>query len=179
MLAENFGACLSIRTLTWQLADQIKFRFMIKHLNVEITSENCMRGSKTFCQKIRFWKSFLQLDCQIATLFPPMMSSYICHPSGLSFQDPSDLLQYVKKSVTDGKYHCSLCGVFSHKYSSCTRNHVESKHFPNAFAYPCDECDLILSTKTSFNLHRSRTHTAKNKLWINMEQFYAYRIMNF
>jgi len=80
-----------------------------------------------------------------------------------SFQDPSDLLQFVKKDSNDQKFHCSLCGKFSHKYSSCTRNHVESKHFPNMFSYPCDECPVILSSKTSFNLHRSRNHTSKNK----------------
>ena len=80
-----------------------------------------------------------------------------------SFQDPSELLQFVQKDEQDQKYHCTLCGKFSHKWSSCTRNHVESKHFPTTFRYPCNECEMIFNTKTTFNLHRSKMHTAKNK----------------
>jgi len=80
-----------------------------------------------------------------------------------SFQDPSELLQFVQKDEQDQKYHCTLCGKFSHKWSSCTRNHVESKHFPTTFCYPCNECEMVFNTKTTFNLHRSKMHTAKNK----------------
>jgi len=83
--------------------------------------------------------------------------------AGCTFEDPSELLQFVRKDQTDQKFHCSLCDKFSHKYSSCTRNHVESKHFPNMFSYPCDQCDMIFSTKTNFSMHRSRKHNPKQK----------------
>ena len=78
--------------------------------------------------------------------------------TGCTFEDPSELLQYVRKDQTDQKFHCTLCDKFSHKYSSCTRNHVESKHFPNTFSYPCDQCEMVFSTKSNFSMHRSRKH---------------------
>lgn len=48
--------------------------------------------------------------------------------------------------------------------SSCTRNHVESNHFPDIFSYPCDQCELVFTTKTNFNMHRSRKHKPDRKL---------------
>eukprot|EP00092_Neocalanus_flemingeri_P093500 GFUD01118845.1.p1 GENE.GFUD01118845.1~~GFUD01118845.1.p1 ORF type:complete len:241 (-),score=52.61 GFUD01118845.1:47-685(-) len=83
--------------------------------------------------------------------------------AGYTFEDPSELLQYVRKDPSDQKFHCSLCDKFSHKYSSCTRNHVESKHFPNMFSYPCDQCEMIFTTKSNFSMHRSRKHNPKQK----------------
>jgi len=82
---------------------------------------------------------------------------------GYVFQDPSELLQFVRKDLYDGKFHCTVCGKFSHKIGACTRNHVESQHFPNMFTYPCDQCDMTFGTKTTFNLHRSRKHNPKNR----------------
>jgi len=82
---------------------------------------------------------------------------------GYDFQDPGELLQFVKKDPFDGKFHCTVCGKFSHKIGACTRNHVESQHFPNMFSYPCDQCDMTFGTKTTFNLHRSRKHNPKNR----------------
>jgi len=83
---------------------------------------------------------------------------------GYSFQDPSELQQFIRKDPYDGKFHCTVCGKFSHKIGACTRNHVESQHFPNMFTYPCDQCDMTFGTKTTFNLHRSRKHNPKNRL---------------
>jgi len=78
--------------------------------------------------------------------------------TGQSLQDPSELLQFVRKDSTDQKYHCTLCRNFSHKVISCTRNHVESKHYPNVFTYSCDQCEETFSTKTNLNTHRTRKH---------------------
>ena len=77
---------------------------------------------------------------------------------GLNFQDPSELLQFVKKDPSDLKYHCTLCNKFSHKNSYCSRNHVESHHFPNMFTYACDQCEMTFSTKSNYSMHRSRKH---------------------
>eukprot|EP00092_Neocalanus_flemingeri_P019432 GFUD01021050.1.p1 GENE.GFUD01021050.1~~GFUD01021050.1.p1 ORF type:complete len:351 (-),score=69.41 GFUD01021050.1:374-1426(-) len=82
---------------------------------------------------------------------------------GYSFQDPSELLQFVQKNPSDLKFHCTLCDKFSHKNSSCTKNHVESQHFPNMFSYPCDKCEMTFTTKTTLNLHRTRKHKSVNK----------------
>eukprot|EP00092_Neocalanus_flemingeri_P031556 GFUD01034267.1.p1 GENE.GFUD01034267.1~~GFUD01034267.1.p1 ORF type:complete len:347 (+),score=91.25 GFUD01034267.1:161-1201(+) len=82
---------------------------------------------------------------------------------GCHFQDPSDLLQFVTRSPVDGRYHCTLCDKFSHQNSSCSRNHVESNHFPTMFSYPCDQCEQIFTTKTNFNMHRSRKHKPNRK----------------
>jgi len=82
---------------------------------------------------------------------------------GYSFQDPSELQQFVRKDPYDGKFHCTVCGKFSHKIGACTRNHVESQHFPNMFTYPCGQCTKIYRTKTSLFNHRSRKHNPKNR----------------
>ena len=94
------------------------------------------------------------------------MYTFYWHNStlGCQFQDPSELLQFVTRSPDDGRYHCTLCVKFSHQNSSCTRNHVESNHFPDVFTYPCDQCEQTFTTKTNFNMHRSRKHKPNRKL---------------
>ena len=77
---------------------------------------------------------------------------------GYNFQDPSELLQFVRRDPCDLKYHCTLCNKFSHKNSYCSRNHVESHHFPNMFTYACDQCDMTFSSKSNYSMHRSRKH---------------------
>jgi len=79
------------------------------------------------------------------------------------FEDPQDLLQFVRKDHGDGKFYCTVCEKFAHKYSSGARNHVESQHFPNLFTYPCTDCEMIFSTKSNFALHRSRKHINPKK----------------
>jgi len=78
--------------------------------------------------------------------------------AGSEIQDPSDLLQFVRRDPLDKRYHCSLCDKFSHTNSYHTRNHVESQHFPNSFTYPCDQCDTVFYTKSNFSMHKSRKH---------------------
>jgi len=83
--------------------------------------------------------------------------------TGQKFQDPKELLQFVRKDPTDNKFHCTLCENFSHKGRSMTGNHVESQHFPNTFSYSCDLCGEILTTKSNLWLHRSRRHLNKKQ----------------
>jgi len=75
-----------------------------------------------------------------------------------TFQDPSELLQFVRRDPQDQKFYCTLCEKFSHKVKPLARNHVESQHFPNMFNYPCDQCEESFDTKSKFNLHRQRKH---------------------
>jgi len=77
---------------------------------------------------------------------------------GYDFQDPSELLQFVKRDPGDQRYYCTICGKFSQATAQNTRNHVETKHFPNTFSYPCDQCDSVFSSKCSFSMHKSRKH---------------------
>ena len=81
----------------------------------------------------------------------------------LAFEDPSELLQFVRKDPTDKKFYCTLCENFSHKARTMTGNHVESQHFPNTFSYPCDLCGDVLTTKSNLWLHRSRKHLNKKQ----------------
>jgi len=78
--------------------------------------------------------------------------------AGPDIQDPSDLLQFVRKDPSDQKFYCSLCENFSHKVISHARNHVESKHYPDFFTYSCDQCGDTFTTKTNLNAHRTRKH---------------------
>jgi len=89
---------------------------------------------------------------------------------GLIFGDPSDLLQFVVKDASDSRFHCTLCDKFSHQTRSNTRNHVESKHFPTMFNYPCDQCEMSFSTKNNVAMHRSRKHKPNKDKTINYEQ---------
>ena len=81
-----------------------------------------------------------------------------CFISGQSLQDPSDLLQFVRRDQADKKFYCTLCENFSHIVKTHARNHVESKHYPNAFSYSCDQCEETFTTKTNLNAHRTRKH---------------------
>ena len=90
---------------------------------------------------------------------------------GMLFEDPSELLQFVRKDPTDSKFHCTLCDKFSHQGRGNTRNHVESKHFPTKFQYECDQCDMTFNTKNHMAMHRSRKHKP-NKEKNNENVFY-------
>jgi len=72
--------------------------------------------------------------------------------------DPSELNQFIRRDLEDGKYHCNICNNFSHKTSSCARNHVEAKHFPNSFVHSCDICLEIFKNSIALNNHRARKH---------------------
>jgi len=78
------------------------------------------------------------------------------------FADPSDLFQFVVENFDGGKrFHCGLCNKFAHSGKTHVRNHVESVHYPNAFLYPCDQCNKSFPSKQNYQLHRSRVHKPK------------------
>jgi len=81
--------------------------------------------------------------------------------AGVSFQDPSELLQYVERDLSDTsrtKYVCIICKNFFHQGKNNVRNHVESKHFPNLFVYKCDLCDKSVPSKASLQMHKHKAH---------------------
>jgi len=85
---------------------------------------------------------------------------------GLSFQDPSELLQFVARDSSEPgkpKYVCTLCNKFGHQSKTNVRNHVESKHFPNVFSYTCEQCGQSFPSKNNVQLHRSRVHKPKSQ----------------
>jgi len=87
------------------------------------------------------------------------------HNKGQSFQDPSELFQFVSKDPSElsKKYICTLCSKFSHASRTNVRNHVESKHFPNMFSYACELCGQSFPSKNNVQLHRSRVHKTKTQ----------------
>jgi len=66
-----------------------------------------------------------------------------------------DLLQYVVRTETG--YKC-FCGSFSHCYKTKVQEHIESKHFPNHFAWNCDICGAQSKSKRGLRAHKSRHH---------------------
>ena len=88
-------------------------------------------------------------------------SIYKIFPLGQTFQDPKELLQFVRRDPDNKKYYCTLCEKFSQKVITLTRNHVESQHFPDTFSYPCDMCGDVLTTNTKLMHHRTRKHLNK------------------
>jgi len=83
-----------------------------------------------------------------------------------SLQDPKEMDQYIVRS--NGKdYLCVLCNQFSHHSRHSVRNHVESKHFPNTFSYPCTECGKMSSTRKAYENHIQK-HRQTQKLQMNV-----------
>ena len=60
-------------------------------------------------------------------------------------------------SVGDGTFACALCS-FSMTRRLHVRNHVESKHFPNTFTYPCPICSKEFGTNKAFLNHKNSEH---------------------
>jgi len=74
----------------------------------------------------------------------------------LGFTNPEELLQFVVRSDLEGKFMCSICQSFSHAKKYHVRNHVESKHFPNTFEYPCNICQKSYFTRKALESHLSK-----------------------
>jgi len=84
-----------------------------------------------------------------------------------SLQDPKEMDQYIVRS--NGKdYLCVLCNQFSHHSRHSVRNHVESKHFPNSFSYPCNECGKMCSTRKAFENHIQKHRQSQKQLELNV-----------
>jgi len=89
------------------------------------------------------------------------MNTGSANVAGVSFQDPSELLQYVERDLSDTsrtKYVCNICKNFFHQGRNNVRNHVESKHFPNLFVYKCDLCEKTVPSKASLQMHKHKAH---------------------
>ena len=67
---------------------------------------------------------------------------------------PADLDQFIAR--TGSGYSCGLCGAFTHGSRSNTRNHIESRHFPNTFVYNCDICQKQCSSRQALQQHKSK-----------------------
>jgi len=80
---------------------------------------------------------------------------------GKLFSSPEDLFQYVVKNPVKG-YQCSICEKYKSPARVNVRNHVESKHFPNTFEYPCEYCGKIMYSKNYRDTHISMNHKYSN-----------------
>ena len=70
-----------------------------------------------------------------------------------------DFTQYILKEPHDKGYYCSFCEQFRRRAVGDVRNHVESKHFPNTFSYPCSDCGDVMGTRKALERHRQRIHS--------------------
>ena len=82
--------------------------------------------------------------------------------------DPEELFQYVRRDPGDQRFYCTLCSLFSHASRTNCRNHVEARHFPNTFHYPCDSCDSTFTTKSTWAMHKSKKHNIRRQQEQNM-----------
>ena len=64
----------------------------------------------------------------------------------------ADFDQFILKDPAEKGFYCNICQLFRKRGIPDVRNHVESKHFPNTFSYPCNLCDAILGTNTAFDI---------------------------
>ena len=99
----------------------------------------------------RLWKWTLWIDSPGNALNQPL------HAGTLS--SPEELLNFCEKEEGGrGWWTCSLCYQFAHRSRQNVRNHVESKHYPNAFQYSCPYCDKVCFTMRAMEVHKSSTH---------------------
>ena len=75
------------------------------------------------------------------------------------------LYEYIVRHPEAGpKAHkCTVCGKLGNDRGNL-RKHVESKHFPGTFSYPCKNCQEVFDTKTKLNNHIMRVCSNKNFL---------------
>ena len=88
-----------------------------------------------------------------------------CVLVGLTFTDPSQFHNFMRKDDFDGKHYCTICEMFSHKGTTHVRNHIEAKHFPDSFVYKCNMCIEIFKNAKSLSNHRHRKHK-DSRIWI-------------
>ena len=95
----------------------------------------------------------------------------------VGFTNPEELLQFVVRSEQEGKFVCTICQSFFHAKKYHVRNHVESKHFPNTFEYPCNICQKSYYTRKALESHLSKCKQVSmiHRMWINLEllQFHS------
>ena len=75
-------------------------------------------------------------------------------------QDPEELLVYVTENTdlnSDMKWMCKICGRPGLNRRDI-RNHVESLHFPDMFAYQCKICHMTLKSRKALDNHKYRKH---------------------
>ena len=144
------------------------FLWLGQHLNTRSFLNYFMENPCCSCE-INFFLTIKKSITAIINKVSKNFSLWYEYFLGQTFQDPSELFQFVRKDAVNKKYFCTLCEQFSHHGRNMARNHVESKHFPNTFSYPCDLCGEVLLSKSNFMTHRSRKHLNKNWyiVWIN------------
>ena len=72
--------------------------------------------------------------------------------------DEFDLNNYIEK-ISEGHFKCNICGHVSTR--QILRRHVENKHFPGMFEYPCDQCEEKFNTMDKYQNHRKRHRSNK------------------
>ena len=73
----------------------------------------------------------------------------------------SDQLHQFVDRHHQGLFYCTLCEKTAATRRD-VRNHVESIHYPNAFAYNCQFCGKTLKTKKARDWHMSKNHKDLN-----------------
>ena len=82
-----------------------------------------------------------------------------CQILGLG-RDPEELLVYVTENTdlnSDMKWMCKICGKPGLNRRDI-RNHVESLHFPDMFAYQCKICQMTMKSRKALDNHKYRKH---------------------
>jgi len=69
-----------------------------------------------------------------------------------------DFDRYAEKEMGQMGYFCLICHEFRRRSKPEVMCHVESKHFPGTFSYQCEQCELVLVTRTALTRHMQRAH---------------------
>ena len=68
-----------------------------------------------------------------------------------------DFDQFVTLNEVGLKF-CGICLAYSTRKQADLRDHIESKHFPNAFSYTCQECGMVMNTNKAYKNHKFKKH---------------------
>jgi len=87
-----------------------------------------------------------------SSVMDPNMTGGVDGNKGLEFfYNYEQFDSYIRRE--DNFCHCTFCDKYKNRSITNVRYHVEAKHFPGTFFYPCSRCDKTFNSKTSYMGH--------------------------
>ena len=117
---------------------------------------------ESFSTSVNIVTQPFQVEISFIAIFTKCIKRIINKSSQISgITDPDELYQFIRRDAENGKFFCTICNLMGHPKRSNVRNHIECKHFKDAFIYSCDLCSYTSNTKDALQRHR-RKHDPTN-----------------
>ena len=87
----------------------------------------------------------------------------VCLGQTEALEAEENLDNYIIRDPNDNRnLLCNICRKVGHGSRSNVRKHIESKHFPGRYQYPCPDCNVVVYTRIALEVHRSTYHKQRN-----------------